>query len=177
MMKIVSLIVYLSLSLLSIGQVEAQKTFGTRNGQIIFQSPSDEDVKAINNEVSSRLLDNGTLTFSLLIKGFKFKMAEMQDHFNTQYLQSTQFPRADFTGNVTNIKSVNFAKDGSYPIQVTGNLTLHGVTQKVSASGTIVIAKGNPLAKANFPIQIKDFGVNAPDVTEKVTISVNCQYQ
>ena len=176
-MKIVSLIVYLSLSLLSIGQVEAQKTFGTRNGQIIFQSPSDEDVKAINNEVSSRLLDNGTLTFSLLIKGFKFKMAEMQDHFNTQYLQSTQFPRADFTGNVTNIKSVNFAKDGSYPIQVTGNLTLHGVTQKVSASGTIVIAKGNPLAKANFPIQIKDFGVNAPDVTEKVTISVNCQYQ
>lgn len=176
-MKIVSLFVYLSLSLLSIGQVEAQKTFGTRNGQVIFQSPSDEDVKAINNEVSSRLLDNGTLTFSLLIKGFKFKMAEMQDHFNTQYLQSTQFPRADFTGSVTNIKSVNFTKDGSYPVQVTGNLTLHGVTQKVSASGTIVIVKGKPLAKANFPIQIKDFGVIAPDVTEKVTISVNCQYQ
>ena len=176
-MKIVSLIVYLSLSLLSIGQVAAQKTFGTRNGQVIFQSPSDEDVKAINNEVSSRLLDNGTLSLSLLIKGFKFKMAEMQDHFNTQYLQSTQFPRADFTGSVTNIKSVNFAKDGSYPVQVTGNLTLHGVTQKVSASGTIVIAKGKPLAKANFPIVIRDFGVNAPDVTEKVTIVVSCQYQ
>jgi len=176
-MKIVSLFVYLSLSLLSIGQVEAQKTFGTRNGQVIFQSPSDEDVKAINNEVSSRLLDNGTLTFSLLIKGFKFKMAEMQDHFNTQYLQSTQFPRADFTGSVTNIKSVNFTKDGSYPVQVTGNLTLHGVTQKVAASGTIVITKGKPLTKANFPIVIKDFGVIAPDVTEKVTISVNCQYQ
>jgi polyisoprenoid-binding protein YceI len=104
-------------------------------------------------------------------------MAEMQDHFNTQYLQSTQFPRADFKGNITNIKSVNFAKDGSYPVQVSGNLTLHGVTQKVSASGTIVITKGKPLAKANFPILIKDFGVNAPDVTEKVTIAVNCQYQ
>jgi len=101
----------------------------------------------------------------------------MQDHFNTQYLQSSQFPRADFTGSVTNIKSVNFTKDGSYPVQVTGNLTLHGVTKKVAASGTIVIAKGKPLAKANFPIRIKDFGVNAPDVTEKVTIAVNCQYQ
>jgi polyisoprenoid-binding protein YceI len=176
-MKIASIVTYLTITLLSIGQVEAQKTFGTRNGQIIFQSPSDEDVKAINNEVSSRLLDNGTLTFSLLIKGFKFKMAEMQDHFNTQYLQSSQFPRADFTGSVTNIKSVNFTKDGSYPVQFTGNLTLHGVTKKVAASGTIVITKGKPLAKANFPIQIKDFGVNAPDVTEKVTIAVNCQYQ
>lgn len=176
-MKKIFLTTFFALSMLVSLRVEAQKTFATRNGQIVFQSPTDEDVKAINNEVSSRLLDNGALTFSLLIKGFKFKMAEMQDHFNTQYLQSTQFPRADFKGNITNISSVNFAKDGSYPIQVKGDLTLHGVTQKVSASGTLVIAKGKPLAKANFPLVIKDFGVNAPDVTEKVTISINCQYQ
>ncbi|MEI8110334.1 MAG: YceI family protein [Chitinophagia bacterium] len=163
--------------LFTVNQISAQKTFGTRNGQIIFQSPSDEDVKAINNEVSSRLLENGTLSFSLLIKGFKFKMAEMQDHFNTQYLQSNQFPRADFKGAITNISSVNFAKDGNYPVQVKGDLTLHGVTRPVSSNGSIQIAKGKPLAKANFTILIKDFGVNAPDVTEKVTITVNCQYQ
>ncbi|MBU3744315.1 MAG: YceI family protein, partial [Sediminibacterium sp.] len=114
-------------TLLSISSLQAQKTFGTRNGQIVFQSPSDEDVKATNNEVSSRLQDNGTLSFSLLIKGFKFKMAEMQDHFNTQYLQSNQYPRADFKGTITNIASVNFTKDGNYPVQVKGDLTLHGV--------------------------------------------------
>lgn len=164
-------------ALLFVSSIQAQKTFGTRNGQIVFQSPSDEDVKAINNEVSSRLLDNGTLSFSLLIKGFKFKMAEMQDHFNTQYLQSNQFPRADFKGTITNITGVNFAKDGNYPVQVKGDLTLHGVTRPVSANGSIQIAKGKPLAKASFSIVIKDFGVNAPDVTEKVTITVNCQYQ
>lgn len=164
-------------ALFFVSSLEAQKTYGTRNGQIVFQSPSDEDVKAINNEVSSRLQDNGTLSFSLLIKGFKFKMAEMQDHFNTQYLQSNQFPRADFKGTITNIASVNFAKDGNYPVKVKGDLTLHGVTRPVSADGNIQIAKGKPLAKASFSIIIKDFGVNAPDVTEKVTITVNCQYQ
>lgn len=164
-------------TLFFVSSVEAQKTYGTRNGQIVFQSPSDEDVKAINNEVSSRLQDNGALSFSLLIKGFKFKMAEMQDHFNTQYLQSNQFPRADFKGTITNIASVNFAKDGSYPVKVKGDLTLHGVTRPVSADGNIQVAKGKPLAKASFTIIIKDFGVNAPDVTEKVTITVNCQYQ
>ena len=46
-MKIASIVAFLIFSFLSIGQVAAQKTFGTRNGQIIFQSPSDEDVKAI----------------------------------------------------------------------------------------------------------------------------------
>lgn len=176
-MKILYPAIVVISTLLLVPSLQAQKTYGTRNGQIVFQSPSDEDVKAINNEVSSRLQDNGTLSFSLLIKGFKFKMAEMQDHFNTQYLQSNQYPRADFKGTVTNIASVNFAKDGNYPVQVKGDLTLHGVTRPVSANGSIQIAKGKPLAKASFSIVIKDFGVNAPDVTEKVTITVNCQYQ
>lgn len=157
--------------------VTAQKNFGTRNGQILFQSPTDEDVKATNNEVSSRLSDNGTLSFSLLIKSFRFKMAEMQDHFNTEYMHSSQYPRADFKGTISNIKTVNFSKDGNYPVDVTGDLTLHGVTRKVSPKGNLTIKAGKPLAKASFTIIVKDFGIKADDVTEKVIITVNCQYQ
>ncbi|MFM7357525.1 MAG: YceI family protein [Sediminibacterium sp.] len=157
--------------------MKAQKTFGTRNGQIIFQSPTDLDVKAINNEVSSRLSDNGSLSFSLLIKSFRFKMAEMQDHFNTEYLHSNQYPRGDFKGTIANIKTVNFNMDGNYPVEVTGDLTLHGVTKKVSTKGSVTIKNGKPLANASFPITVKDFGIKAEDVTEKVTITVNCQYQ
>jgi len=157
--------------------MKAQKTFGTRNGQIIFQSPTDLDVKAINNEVSSRLSDNGSLSFSLLIKSFRFKMAEMQDHFNTEYLHSNQYPRGDFKGTIANIKTVNFKMDGNYPVEVTGDLTLHGVTKKVSTKGSVTIKNGKPLANASFPITVKDFGIKAEDVTKKVTITVNCQYQ
>lgn len=166
-----------AISLVSFQTLSAQKTFGTRNGQIIFQSPTDQDVKAINNEVSSRLSDNGTLSFSLLIKSFRFKMAEMQEHFNTEYLHSNQFPRGDFKGTIINIKTVNFSRDGNYPVDVTGDLTLHGVTKKVSAKGSITIKNGKPLANASFPITVKDFGIQAEDVTEKVSITVNCQYQ
>jgi polyisoprenoid-binding protein YceI len=104
-------------------------------------------------------------------------MAEMQDHFNTEYLHSNQFPRGDFKGTITNIKTVNFNQDGIYPVEVTGDLTLHGVTKKVSSKGSITIKNGKPLAKASFPIIVKDFAIKAEDVTEKVTITVNCQYQ
>lgn len=176
-MKYLHTICLTAIALLSLQTLNAQKTFGTRNGQIIFQSPTDQDVKAINNEVNSRLSDNGALSFSLLIKSFRFKMAEMQDHFNTEYLHSNQFPRGDFKGNITNIKTVNFNQDGIYPVEVTGDLTLHGITKKVSTKGSITIKNGKPLAKASFPITVKDFGIKAEDVTEKVTITVNCQYQ
>jgi hypothetical protein len=39
------------------------------------------------------------------------------------------------------------------------------------------VKNGKPLAKASFPVTVKDFGIQADDVTEKVIITVNCQYQ
>lgn len=156
---------------------DAQKIFGTRNGRISFTSPTDDDVKAVNNEVTSRIADNGQLTFSLLIKGFKFKYAEMQDHFNDQYLESSKFPRADFKGTITNPGDVNFAKDGSYKAVVKGDLTMHGTTKNITVNGVIEIKSGKPSVKASFVALMKDFKVDATSVTEKVTIDINCQYQ
>lgn len=156
---------------------DAQKVFSTRNGKISFASPTDEDVKAVNNEVTSRMADNGQVTFSLLIKSFKFKLAEMQEHFNDQYLESNKFPRADFKGTIVNLAEVNFGKDGTYKATVKGDLTLHGVTKNITASGTIEIKGGKPSASCQFPIAMTDFNVKASSVTSKVTIDLNCQYQ
>jgi len=158
-------------------QAEAQKVFGTRNGKISFISPTDEDVKATNNEVASRMADNGQITFSALIKGFKFKYAEMQEHFNDQYLESTKFPRADFKGTIVNLKEVNFGKDGSYKVVVKGDLTLHGVSKNITANGTIEIKSGKPIASCKFVILLKDFKVEASSITEKVNVEVNCVFQ
>lgn len=158
-------------------QAEAQKVFGTRNGKISFISPTDEDVKATNNEVASRLADNGQITFSALIKGFKFRYAEMQEHFNDQYLESNKFPRADFKGNIVNLKDVNFTKDGTYKVTVKGDLTMHGVTKNLTANGTIEIKGGKPVASCKFVILMKDFNVNASSITEKVNVEVNCTFQ
>ena len=164
-------------TLFLVNNTDAQKIFATRNGKITFASPSDEDVKAVNNEVSSRIADNGQMTFSLLMKGFKFKFAEMQDHFNDQYIESSKYPRADFKGSIANLKDVNFSKDGSYKVSVTGDLTMHGVTKSVTANGTVEIKAGKPVASCQFVIVMKDFKVDASSVTEKVTVDISCQYQ
>ena len=176
-MKQIKVLVVLATFLFTGYQAEAQKIFGTRNGRITFESPTDGDVKAVNNEVTSRIADNGQLTFSLLMKGFKFKLAEMQEHFNDQYAESTKFPRADFKGNIANLKDVNFTKDGSYKVSVKGDLTMHGVTKNVTVNGVVEIKGGKPVARGSFVINLKDFKIDASSVTEKVEVEVSCQYQ
>ncbi|GAC1437796.1 MAG: hypothetical protein NVSMB63_00200 [Sediminibacterium sp.] len=160
-----------------VNNAEAQKIFGTRNGKISFQSPTDDDVKAVNNEVTSRIADNGQVTFSLLIKGFKFRYAEMQEHFNDQYAESSKFPRADFKGMIANLKDVNFTKDGSYKVTVKGNLTMHGVTKNITVNGTLDMRGGKPAVKAGFPAVMKDYNIDAGSVTDKVAVDIDCQYQ
>lgn len=157
--------------------LHAQKIFGTRNGKISFVSPSDDDVSAVNNEVASRIADNGQMTFSLLMKSFHFKYAEMQEHFNDQYVESVKFPRADFKGNILNLKDVNFNQDGTYKVTVKGDLFMHGVTRSLTVPGTITIKSGKPAAVCTFELTMKDFNIDASRVTSKVRVEIDCQYQ
>src|SRR6476660_3779707 len=95
-------------------QTFAQKAWNTRNAKISFVAQKDDGVTADNNEVNSRITDKGEVIFSLLMKGFKFELAEMQDHFNSEYIESNKYPGANFKGQIQNIKAVNFSKDGVY---------------------------------------------------------------
>jgi polyisoprenoid-binding protein YceI len=76
-----------------------------------------------------------------------------------------------------NLSEVNFSKDGSYKISVTGDLTMHGVTKNITVNGTIDIKSGKPTAIAKFTALMKDFNINAGSVTDKVIVDIICQYQ
>ncbi len=151
-------------------------SFSTKKGRIKFVSPTDADVSAINNEVSSKISATGDIRFSLLFKGFQFKYAEMQTHFNEEYVESEKYPRASFTGTIQNIKSIDFSKEGKYTAKVVGTLTMHGVTKPVQTSATLVISKGKIAATATISINMSDFKIDASAVTEKVDLEINCNY-
>lgn len=170
-------ILFLALFSIAFTQTQAQKLYGTRNAKVSFIATNDEDVKAVNNEVASRLSDKGEISFSLLIKGFKFEYAEMQEKFNNDYVESNKFPRAEFKGTISNIKDINFTKDGSYKAVVKGNLTLHGVSKPVTVNGTITVKAGKVSATGKFPIVMKDHKIEASAVTEKVNAEINAVYQ
>ena len=161
----------------------AQKVYATKTGQTAFNASSPiEKIAAINNQTDSKFVgENGQVIFAVLVKGFKFENQLMEDHFNENYMESTKIPKADFKGFITNIKEVNLAKDGSYPVKLEGNLTVHGVTNKVSTTGTMKVAGGVPEMEGDFKIKLKDYNVTGLYIGEKiapeVTITVKCKYQ
>ena len=151
-------------------------SFSTKKGSIQFVSPTDPDVSAVNNEVSSKITAAGELRFSLLFKGFHFKYAEMQTHFNEEYVESEKYPRASFTGTIQNIKSIDLTKDGKYTATIVGTLTMHGVTKPVQTAATLNISKGKIAATATISISMSDFNIDASAVTDKVDLEINCNY-
>lgn len=157
----------------------SQKTYATKAAQVKFFSHTPaEDISAINNQAVSKLVSNtGDIMFSVLIKGFRFENELMQEHFNgADYMNSTQFPKGEFKGKITNIATVNFAKDGTYKVTATGTLTIKGVTKNVSATGTITVAKGILSAKSLFKINVKDYGVDGSEVAKDLEITVTAKY-
>ena len=163
--------------------LSAQKVYATKTGQIFFNATGGAvAIAAVNNQVDSKFIDaTGQIIFGVLVKGFKFENQLMEDHFNENYMESTQFPKADFKGYIKNNKEVNFTKDGTYPITIEGSLTIHGTSQKVSTNGTLQIADGKPTITGEFSIKIKDYGIKGLYIGEKIAneakIKVNCKYQ
>ncbi|OIQ70567.1 YceI-like domain protein [mine drainage metagenome] len=95
-------------------------------------------------------------------------------------MESSKIPKAEFKGYITNASTIDFAKDGKYPIAVDGTLTLHGVAQKVAANGLMTISGGKPKITGSFKIKIKDYGITGLYIGEKIAseveITINCAY-
>ncbi|UAY52272.1 YceI family protein [Ferruginibacter albus] len=159
----------------------AQK-FYTKNGLISFYSKAKlEDIKADNNEVLSVINPaTGEIQFSLLNTGFHFPKATMEEHFNEDYMESEKYPKSTFKGKITNLSDINFTKDGTYNTTVTGDLFIHGVTNKVTATGTITVKNGVISSNSKFKINLSDYKINISivknNVAETIEITVACTY-
>ncbi len=162
--------------------LSAQKVYATKTGQLFFNATGGiEKIAAINNQVDSKFVETtGQIIFGVLVKGFKFENQLMEDHFNEDYMESTHFPKADFKGYIKNIKEVDFTKEGTYPIQIEGALTIHGIAQKVSTTGSLQMSAGKPSIIGEFSVKIKDYGIKGLYIGEKIAneakIKVNCKY-
>jgi polyisoprenoid-binding protein YceI len=170
--------------LLNLGMLaaNAQKVY-TKNGNVSFFSKSPlENITAENNQVMSVLnQQTGEMQFSVLVKSFHFKKALMEEHFNENYMESNKFPKASFKGNIQDISKVNFTKDGTYTVVVTGDLTIHGVTNNVSAPGSITVKSGVANASSKFNVKLADYKISVPklvkdNVAEQIDIAVSTVY-
>lgn len=147
----------------------------TKTGKIIFNADAAvEKIEGTNRAVGILLnSETGDLNFSVLIKSFVFEKKLMQEHFNENYLESDKYPKSTFAGKITNLSAINFSKDGSYKANVSGKMTIHGVTKEVTSTGTIVIKNSKPTLTSSFTIKLSDYNITIPNlVKDKVSNNV-----
>jgi len=145
----------------------AQKFF-TRSAKVYFDATnksSPERVDATSNS-GTLVIDaaTGRLESAVLVKGFRFEKALMEEHFNENYMESTKYPKATFKGQFVDPSKVNFTKDGTYTAEVTGDMTIHGVTKKVTAPVKITVKGGKISASATFTAALADYGIDIPSI-------------
>jgi polyisoprenoid-binding protein YceI len=175
----------LFVTVIALTQMASAQVFMTRTGKVSFFSHTAvEDIKAENNEVLSFFdAGKGELRYQVLIKSFRFPKASMEQHFNQPtYMDSDKFPKSEFKGTLADTKAVNVNKDGTYKVTVNGELTMHGVTQKVSVPGTITIKGGKVSASAVFTVKRSDYGVTVPSfsaakIADEIEVTLSCDYE
>ena len=92
-----------------------------------------------------------------------------------------KYPKSAFKGTVAEIARIDFKTDGTYPVSVSGDLTLHGVTNKVSTKGKIIIKGGKITGSSVFTVTLEDYKIVIPKLVENnisktIDITVNCLY-
>jgi len=158
MRRISLLFLYL---LTGISTIKAQDRYLTKTGRVSFYSVAPlEDIEGHHRSVTA-VLDTkaGSLQFLLLINGFEFDKALMQEDFNEEYLESPKYPKAEFKGVITNNSTITYQKEGDYPARVKGMLSIHGETKELEASGKVIVKDGKILMNAVFNILLSDFKV------------------
>ena len=156
-----------------------QDKYFTRTGHIKFFSRAPlENIEAHNHQVSS-IVDakTGEMAFSALMKGFEFEKALMQQHFNENYVESDKYPKSTFKGKITNIDELDLKKSGEQKAIVEGELTIHGVTQKITVEGLLQKQDENIYATAVFPVKVADYNIKIPtavinNIAEVIEVTV-----
>ena len=132
----------------------------TKNGKVTFEAsvPAFEEVKAKNESVTCVLnTENGEIAALALTKGFRFRIALMEEHFNENYIESDKYPKATFK---------------EYTIK--GKLEMHGKTKDISIIAKLKKTEAGLEIDSNFLVNTDDFDIEIPSVvSKKVSKKVN----
>jgi hypothetical protein len=158
--KVFAVVCGLFLANAAIGQ-----KFFTKTGNIFFSATSSMEKIEATNKSANCVFDaaSSKIEWGVLLKGFQFEKALMQEHFNENYVESTKFPKSTFKGTVSGFDA---KKGGVQSVKVVGDLTIHGVTKSITTSGTMTV-KGNAIAvDATFNVLLADYKIDIPSVVK-----------
>ena len=173
-MKKTTLIVLLLIAITTTAQEKMISHEGITNFEASI--PLFEEVKAINEKTTCVLITKtGEISCWVAVKDFKFKRNLMEDHFNTNYMESDRYPKAVFKGKIEKFDLKNVTSE-TIPYQINGKMTIRGRSKKIITTATLKKVNDGIELFSEFPLNTDDFKIEIPFIVRsKVSKNVNTQ--
>ncbi len=160
--------IFLMATLLVVAVAVAQDKMITKTGKIIFEAsvPAFEEVKGKNDGVTCVLnAKTGEIASLALMKGFRFKLALMEEHFNENYVESDTYPKSTFKGKIEGFNAAALT-DAAKDYTIKGKLELHGKTKEISVPAKIRRTDSGIEIVCNFTVNASDYDISIPSVVK-----------
>ena len=146
----------------------AQEKMITKTGKVTFEAsvPAFEEVKATNSGVTCVLNPKtGEIASLSLMKGYRFKLALMEEHFNENYIESDSYPKSTFKGKIENFDVASLtATPKDYNMK--GKIELHGKSKDITIPAKIRKTDAGIEIVSSFNVNANDFGIEIPSVVK-----------
>ena len=141
-----------------------QGTYACKNAKIsLFSAAPIADISAVTSAGTSTYnAATGELMFSVSISSFQFPKPLMQEHFNTEFMESDKYPKATFMGKIQ--EHTDLSKNGTFPITVVGELEVHGVKQARTINGSMVVNNGVISMTSEFIVKTEAHHIKVPKI-------------
>ncbi len=129
-----------------------------------------EDIEAVNTEsVGAIDLSTGEFIIKIPVSSFEFPNKLMQKHFSDSYLETDKYPECVFRGNLEGDNAI-------------GEITLHGVTKKISMPMIMNKSDDEVTIDTEFKIMLKDHKIKIPrllfqNIAEEIEVKVSSSFK
>ena len=167
--------------LLLVQSLAAQRFYLSNSSQIKFFSEAMmENISAINQKANAVIdFEKQEIAIKIPMRDFVFPVKLMQEHFNENYVESSQFPYATFKGFFS--KKIDLSQSRRTSLSVSGTMTIHGVSKMQILQGIITVDTPHKsvIIESDFKVRLEDYNISVPTVViYKIaeSLSVNAQF-
>lgn len=135
----------------------------TTNGDVTFLSKAPLNEFEGNSSMLNGLinLDSNLLDFFVDLNTLKTGIGLRDSHMRESYLETDQYPFAEFTGKIAQIPILVTGE--KIPVKALGTFKIHGEEREIEVSGMLVKQQNGKITlEARFSIALSDYKIALP---------------
>lgn len=153
----------------------AQGVYELEKGKISFHSDAPQELISASSDHVKGAVDvrNKSFAFKISMVSFMgFNSPLQREHFNENYMESSLFPDASFSGKI--IEDLDFSKDGVYTVRAKGKLVIHGIAKERIIKTQVSVKSGIMHIESDFVVPLADHNIKVPRVvSEKLASDIS----